>query len=293
MKPTKHRQTDIAKVGDRLSGDSFTRHRSGDSFTRRRSVGSFTSAFTSTLTTTFTTAFLIALLLALLLTHSHIALANNEVPPHIRSALENSDTHTEGDGITKWERKINGDIVKHFPNGKVNVVYKQNGQVVFYDEKGTKVATVEGKGITYFESDGKTIGTFADEDRIIEYEDGELKTIKSRRGENEGETTARKLSDTEFVLLVEGQNIFIGTNGNDKVNSFRVVGFGRDYSYDGAGDIVKEEATKDGELVWYALDSKKEEGSLWNSFMVFLIKKFVSCGTLEKAQTCYNEALGL
>jgi len=220
---------------------------------------------------------------------SPLASANSEVSEHIKSALETADTYTEGDGITKWEKRVNGDIVKHFPNGKVNVIYKENGDTIFYDQKGIKVATVEGKGTTYYESDGKTVNTFAGEDKIIEYQDGELKTIKSLSGENKGEITARKLSDTNFVILIDGQNISIGTDGNNKVNSLKVFGFGRDYSYDNTADTTKEEATKDGELVWYALDGEKEEGSIWNSFIVFLIKRYTPCSTPKKAQECYNK----
>ena len=228
------------------------------------------------------------MLLPLILVQS---LSAQLIPNEVLQGLENNSVYTEPDGLTKWERKEGGEIIKyHFGRNEINKIYFPDGSRKVFNVEGKLILDEKGDGeaVVYDRETGE-IENVLEEGRIIHYEDGSRSKIESTQ--SHGEEIAVSLDENNYRLKHKNTIYFIKTNEEQEVVSVRhSTSFKKDFRTsieDGA--VIKELLNPvDGTVYYSKSGNEKISVSFKYSLQFFIINLFNKPIGIEKAQELFN-----
>ena len=241
---------------------------------------------------------LLILVIILLLTLTQSIFAQT-VPQKVVDGFSASDTYTEPDGRTKWEKKEDGTIVKYFfGRSEVHRIYYPGGGRKVFNLDGDVILDekADGRSIIFDANTGK-IQNVVEGNQIIHYEDGVRIKIESTDIGGKGINTASKIGDNTYRIH-DGKNIlFIETNDSQEVISVKhSTSFQKDYKI----TIMDEDKTTEELLnpiegtVYYTKTTTgqsvtKESAGFKYSLQVFFIKIFNKPISIEATQDIFDK----
>lgn len=230
------------------------------------------------------------------------------VPSAILRALEASNAHVEPDGLTKWEKRSDGTIVKyHFGRDEVHKVYHPDGRRQVFGLEGGLILDerADASSVLYSEETGE-IETILKEGQIVHYEDGQRVKIEEPGSGADGDLVAVMTAKNAYRIREKGTIFFIETDDEQRVRSARhSTNFQKDFEVHIAenddGSTVETRRLLDpvtGETNWERTVTSRNgkkiatdtvSMGLKHSLQALWIRWFGKSFSLEDAQALFDE----